>query len=79
MFNHQNFVFVFFNVIEKPQKSFDDLFQETSSKKQTVSYKDDDSDDDFKMSDESDDDFVPKSGIISTFINFFPIINISQI
>lgn len=63
-----NKLFSYFNIIEKPQKSFDDLFQETNSKKPTISYKDDDSDDDFKMSDESDDDFVPKSGILSNFI-----------
>lgn len=48
----------------EPQKSFDDLFGETNSKKPTTSFKDDDSDDNFKMSEESDDDFVPKSGIL---------------
>jgi len=44
--------------LENPQKSFDDLFGETNTKK-TVK----DDDDDFVMSSESDDDFVPKSGM----------------
>jgi len=45
--------------LENPQKSFDDLFGETNTKKPVK----DDDDDDFVMSSESDDDFVPKSGM----------------
>ncbi|XP_050431493.1 DNA topoisomerase 2 isoform X2 [Adelges cooleyi] len=46
------------NASSKPQKSFDDLFADTNSKKVAVS---DDDDDDFVMSAESDDDFMPTS------------------
>lgn len=55
------FYYVLFLFLEKPQKSFDDLFGEPNTKKNVLS--DEDSNDDFNMSSESDDDFVPKSGM----------------
>jgi len=46
-------------VLGKPQKSFDDLFGETNTKKYESS------EDDFIISEESEDDnFAPKSGKI---------------
>lgn len=54
------FLFTFLIYLDKPQKSFDDLFGENTKKPA----KSDDDDDSFKMSDESDDDFIPSSGIL---------------
>lgn len=54
-------MFIFLFILDKPQKSFDDLFGETNTKRKVIS---DNSGDDFKMSNDSDDDFVPKSGTL---------------
>jgi hypothetical protein len=55
-------LFIFF-ILGKPQKSFDDLFGETNSKKLVMS----DDDDDYNMSADSDESFVPKSSILIYF------------